>query len=143
MEVTHSFTAALTVSLLGKCCLCRLSFIILNKRSLEGTKSILFFGCGRTVQMRFDQDITLKLLRWNFFQMFHASWWKSQSILYPWRFILLSVADWEKWLEATSWRRQKENKTKHTHTKWKKKQRNENRVGKNEEHLLQERNPSC
>lgn len=116
MEVTHSFTAALTVSLLGKCCLCRLSFIILNKRSLEGTKSILFFGCGRTVQMRFDQDITLKLLRWNFFQMFHASWWKSQSILYPWRFILLSVADWEKWLEATSWRRQKENKTKHTHT---------------------------
>jgi len=49
-EVTHSFTAAVTASLLGKCCPCSPSFISLNRWKSEGGKSRLYGGCGRTVQ---------------------------------------------------------------------------------------------
>ena len=48
--MTHCFTVAMMVSLLGKCCPHSPSFISLKTWKSEGAKSRLHSGCGRTVQ---------------------------------------------------------------------------------------------
>ena len=49
VDVTHCFTATMVMSLLGRFCPLRLSFISLNKWKSEGTKSRLYSGWDRRV----------------------------------------------------------------------------------------------
>jgi len=63
--VTHCFTAAIMVLLLGKCCPHSPSFIGLIRWKSEGSKSRLYGGCGRTVQLRLAMCSTVFELIWD------------------------------------------------------------------------------
>lgn len=52
VEVTHSFTPAMTTPLLGKCCPHSLYFIRPNRSKPEGIKGRLYSGYSRTAQPR-------------------------------------------------------------------------------------------
>ena len=58
-EVTPFFTAALGVSLLGKCCPLSLSLISLNRWKSESAEFGLHSGCGFTIQPRWAMCSTV------------------------------------------------------------------------------------
>ena len=62
--MTHCFTDAVIASLLGKCYLCSLSFIGLNRQKSEDAKSGLHTGFGRTVQPRLAMCFMVFRLIW-------------------------------------------------------------------------------
>jgi len=65
VEVIHCFTAAMTVSLLGKCYPYIPSFTSPNRWKSGGTKSIQYSGCGRTVQPKFAMCSIVFNLVWS------------------------------------------------------------------------------